>query len=127
MALTKSQLLIRLRNKRAEFNTFVSRRDQLRKIQQSLSNDFGNNVRDSDDKKNRTQSDLTKGLSGAGASRLSSVNSKMNQIAEKTPNADVDIGNALSNIQAEINRCQSRINTLDAELRSLQNQYNNAV
>lgn len=125
MAPTKAQLWLAIRGKRAELNTFVARRDKLRKIQQSLVDNFDNNVTDIENKRGKAQVDLSRGISGSGMSKIASMQTKMNNTAQPLPVHDTVFNDAKWNINQEINRCQGIINTLNSQIIQLQNQYNN--
>lgn len=118
--MTVDQLKAKRKQKKSERSTLVSRRDSVKNIISGIDNKLDDDVRDANNKITSCINALSAGL--RGSSRISTICSSLETAKEKNSGYDSSVSSSRSNLSSESARCQSRINTLDYEIRSLEQQ-----
>lgn len=118
--MTVDQLKAKRKQKKSERSTLVSRRDSVKNIISGIDNKLDDDVRDANNKITSCINALSTGL--RGSSRVSTICSSLETAKEKNSGYDSSVSSSRSNLSSESARCQSRINTLDYEIRSLEQQ-----
>ena len=102
------------------FSSFVSRRNAVRTIISNIENKLDDDIRDVNNQISNCASELSQGLKGV--SKISQIYAEINSAKEQGAGADLKISECRSNLNKEASRCQGEINTLDSEIKKLENQ-----
>jgi chromosome segregation ATPase len=108
------------KNKIAERKTLKSRVDKLRKIVSSIDNKMDDDVKDINKQLEKCTSNLRESI--RGYSRHMTVAAEIDAIKEGNSAYETDISSCRNNLTSEMQRCQSRIDTLTGEINSLEYQ-----
>ena len=117
--MTVDQLKSQRKTKKNSFNTYVKRRDAVKGIIKNIDNKLDDDVRDVNKQISNCISELQQGLKGV--SKVTTICDNMEDSKEGGTSSG-KISSCRSNLSSEANRCQGRINTLDSEIKSLENQ-----
>lgn len=108
------------KEKKNEFNTYAKRRDKIEKIISSIYNDLDNDVDDVNREIDKCINELNAGIEGVKVT--TSVGSALSAEKENMPGSDNKLSSCVSALTNEKSRCQRRINELDREIKSLEQQ-----
>lgn len=114
-----------MQNKKAEKNAYITRRDQVQNIKNSINNVSDDYVNAINNKIGTLNSSLSAGIKGI--SIISSLKSNVSEKKEKIGLSDPKLSNYDNELSAEIWDCQRKIDSLDAEISALQVRYYNEV
>lgn len=117
--MTVEQLKAQRKTKKSSLNTYAKRRDSIRDILNKIDTKLDDDIRDVNKQISDCIFELQQGLGGTGS--ISTICSDMQGVKEKATDFDSKIISCRSNLSSEVSRCQGRINTLDSEIRSLEN------
>lgn len=106
----------------SERDTLVKRKKGVEAIIRKIGTDFDNNVTNINNMITYCSSLYSSGLKG----RKKSISSDIVSEKEKYDNNDTKINSSKTNLQNELNRCQTRIDTLNSEISSLDSQIRTA-
>ena len=120
--MTIDQLKARRKSKKNSFNTFVKRRDAINKIISNIDNKLDDDVRDINSNISNCVSKLGQGLKVSNSRKVSTVSSSLDSVRENYAGSDGKISSVRSYLMSEKNRCQNNINSLDYEIKQLENQ-----
>lgn len=118
--MTVDQLKAQRKTKKNSFNTYAKRRNAINDIIKKIDNKLDDDISDVNKQISKCISELQQGLKGT--SKVSTICSSMDGIKEKGTGSDSKISSCRSNLSSEVNRCQRRINALDSEIKSLEDQ-----
>lgn len=108
--------------KKRELKTFQSRRDEVLKIISNIDNKLSDDISDINSRLSESISSLKTGLqSGDGVTK--GVCDSLNNSKESAN--DSNLFQCRDYLNAEKSRCQTKINTLNSEIRSLERQITN--
>jgi chromosome segregation ATPase len=110
------------REKISERDTLVKRKNSVDNIISKIASEFENNVVDINKMISNCSSYYSSGLKG----RKKSISSYISSEQEKNYNVDTKIHPSYSNLQNESKRCQTKIDTLNSEIASLDSQIKTA-
>ena len=111
--MTVDQLKAQRKAKKNSFNTYAKRRNAIRDIIKKI------DIRDVNKQISNCISELQQGLKGT--SKVTTICDAMEGSKEGGTGSG-KIASCRSNLSSEVSRCQGRINTLDSEIKSLENQ-----
>lgn len=106
----------------SERDTLVKRKKGIDAIIGKIASDFDNNVTNINNMVTYCSSYYSSGLTG----RKKSISSDISSEKEDYDYKDAKINSSKTNLQNESNRCQTRIDTLDSEISSLDSQIRTA-
>lgn len=115
-----AELKAKRKAKKSSFNTYANRRDKVKKIISSIDNNLDDEVCDVNSKIDKCISELKQGL--RGSAKVAVICADIEDEKERGNGADSNLVSCRSSLESEQSRCQGQINTLDAEIRSLENQ-----
>lgn len=118
--MTVEQLKSQRRTKKDSYNTFVNRRNSVRNIVSNIDNKIDDDIRDINNQISNCINELKQGLKGT--SKITQICSDMEFAKEKGVGSDSIVSSCRGNLSSEATRCQGNINTLDSEIKSLENQ-----
>ncbi len=118
-----SQLKNEYSNKKNSFEVYANRRDKINKIINSIEGDFDNEVSSVNKKINQCIENFRDGLNVEGSCDAQIIN-KLEKLKESSAESDSKLSSCKSNLNSEKNRCQTKINNLDVEIKSLKTQIN---
>lgn len=117
--MTVDQLKAQRRTKKSSFNTYAKRRNDIRDIIKNIDNKLDDDVRDVNKQISNCISELQNGLKGT--SKVGTICDEMEKSKEGGTGSG-NIASCRSNLSREVSRCQGRINALDTEIKTLENQ-----
>lgn len=117
--MTVDQLKAQRKAKKNSFNTYAKRRNAIRDIIKKIDNELDDDIRDVNKQISNCISELQQGLKGT--SKVTTICDAMEGSKEGGTGSG-KIASCRSNLSSEVSRCQGRINTLDSEIKSLENQ-----
>lgn len=118
--MTVEQLKAQRKTKKNSFNTYAKRRNAIRDIIKKIDDKLDDDIRDVNKQISNCISELQQGLKGT--SRVTTICNAMEDVKEKGTGLDSKISSCRGYLSSEVSRCQGRINTLDSEIKSLENQ-----
>lgn len=118
--MTVNQLNAQRRAKKDSFNAYAKRRNCIRDIIKKIDGSLDDDVRDVNTRISGCISGLQQGLSGT--KNVGTVCSSMEGVKEKASESDAQIVSCRGYLSSEVARCQQQINSLDADIKSLDNQ-----
>ena len=118
--MTVEQLKTERSNKKSSFNAYAKRRNSINDIIDKIGSKFDDDINAVNKQIDNCIYELQCGL--RGTSSVSTVCNNLELAKEKTIWSDYNISTCKSNLIYEKNRCQSRINELDATIKSLEKQ-----
>lgn len=118
--MTVDQLKAQRKSKKSSFNSYANRRNAVKTIISNIDNKLGDDIGDVNGQISSCISELRQGLKGS--SKLETVCSAMEAVKEGSSWNDSKISSCRSNLSNEVNRCQRNINSLDAEIKNIENQ-----
>ena len=120
--MTVDQLKAKRKTKKIQFDTYVKRRDGVKSIISSIDNKLDDDISDINNRISSCASSLSDGLKIASSSKVSSVISILHSAKESYTGSDSTISSCRSNMESERSRCQRNINSLDYEIRQIENE-----
>ena len=108
------------RTKKKSFNDYAKRRDAIKKVISNIDNSLDNEKNAVNKRINLCESELQEGLKKV--SGVSLICSEMEFTKMTDPSQDPFLSTCRSKLDLERQRCQRRINELDAEIKSLESQ-----
>lgn len=117
--MTLDQLKAQRKTKKNSFNTYAKRRNAIRDIIKKIDDKLDDDIRDVNKQISNCISELQQGLKGS--SKVTTICDAMEDCKEGGTGSG-KIASCRSNLSSEVSRCQGRINTLDSEIKSLENQ-----
>lgn len=118
--MTIDQLKAQRKSKKNSFNAYAKRRNAIKDIIKKIDDKLDDDIGDVNKQISNCISELQQGLKGTG--RVTTICNDMEGVKEKGTGSDSKISSCRSNLSSEVSRCQGRINTLDSEIKSLENQ-----
>lgn len=116
--MTVDQLKAQRKTKKNSFNTYAKRRNAIRDIIKNIDDKLDDDIRDINKQISNCISELQQGLKGT--SKVTICNAM--EDAKEGGAGSGKIASCRSNLSSEVSRCQGKINTLDSEIKSLENQ-----
>lgn len=111
------QLKAQRKSKKSSFNKYAERRDAVKKIVSNIDSKLDDDVRDINNKIKSCMNNLEQGLKGCN--KVTTICSDMILAKE---GADSKMSDCRAYMKREQDRCQTKINQLDAEIKSLERQ-----
>lgn len=120
--MTVDQLKAKRKTKKNQYNKFVKRRDGVKSIINSIDGKIDDDISDINNRISSCASSLSDGLKIASSSKVSSVINNLYSAKESYAGSDSTISSCRSNMESERRRCQGNINSLDYEIRQIENE-----
>lgn len=117
MSVNVQQLRMEKARKQSSLNTYVRRRDALQAIIKRIDGEIDDDIRDINWQISKCTAELQQGLKGGG--KVAQICSDMELEKEKTAGVDTQISFCRSVLATEVIRCQGQIDTLTAEVSTL--------
>ena len=117
---TVEQLKAQRKTKKSSFNLYAKRRNSIRDIISNIDGKMNDDISDINRQISNCILEFQQGLKGS--KRVAQICSDMESAKEKWADSDSKITSCRSNLSSEVSRCQSKINTLDYEIKQLEGQ-----
>lgn len=117
--MTVQQLKSQRKSKKNSLNTYAKRRNSIKDIINKIDNKLDDDIKDVNKQIGNCISELQQGLKGT--SKVTTICDSMEN-AKEGGTGSGKIASCRSYLSSEVSRCQGRINTLDSEIRSLEDQ-----